>query len=220
MIIYNYYFAILILAIIFFLISNKNPSILIAIIIIIILGYNYFNKINIYNEKINTNYKNKIKTLENDSNEKINYIYNDKYLIELLLNIRFIKIFDNARYISIINETDNLMKIYIYMLSDRYEIKKFFTTFLNLRNEIINELYSSYLIIPSKFKFIYNLNPFEELKKTIEQFIKHTRKMIVIIEKYAFEKKNIKYLQDTKYRPFNYYIRSDKTPLDTNLDVF
>lgn len=203
MLIYNYYFAILILAIIFFFISNKSPSILIAIIIIIILGYNYFDKIYTHNEKLKSNYKNKITILENDS-DKIAYLDNDKYLVELLLNIRFIKIFDSDKYAKLITQTEKLMKIYIFMLGDRYDINERFTSFLNIRNEIINNLYSCYLIIPFKLKFIFNLNPQEELKKTINEFIKYTRKMIIIIEKYAYEKKGIKYLQDTKYKPFNY----------------
>lgn len=203
MLIYNYYFAILILAIIFFFISGKSPSILIAIIIIIILGYNYFDKIYNYNQKLRSNYKNKIKILEDDS-DKINYLDNDKSLVELLLNVRFIKIFDNDKYSNMISQSEKLMKLYIFMLGDRYDITERFNSFLNIRNELINNLYSCYLIIPFKLKFIYNLNPQEELKKTINEFIKYTRKMIIIIQKYAFEHKKIKYLQDTKYKPFNY----------------
>ena len=221
MIIYNYYFAILILAIIFFFISNKSPSILIAIIIIIIIGYNYFSLINNYNEDLKSNYKNQIITLETDgNNEKIYYLNNSKTLVSLLLNIRFIKVFDNARYSSIITKTEKLMKYYIFMLGDRYDIKQHFSTFTNIRNDIINDLYSSYIIIPSKLKFIYNLNPYEELKKTINDFIKHTRKMIMIIEKYAYENKEIKYLDDTKYRPSNYLINYNKTPNNFSVDVF
>jgi hypothetical protein len=105
------------------------------------------------------------------------------------------------------------------MLGDRYDISTHFTSFLNTRNEILNELYSSYLIIPSKLKYIYNLNPYEELKKTIKNFMKYTRKMIIIIEKYAFEKKGIKYLQDTKYKPYNYSY-NNITPIDMSFNVY
>ena len=220
MLIYNYYFAILILALIFYFISDKNPSILIAIIIIIIIGYNYFNKIDIYNSTIANNYNNKIATLEKDQNDqKINYLKNDKTLVEIILNVRFIKVFDNDKYSNIILKTEELMKIYIFMLGDRYDISTHFTSFLNTRNEILNELYSSYLIIPSKLKYIYNLNPYEELKKTIKNFMKYTRKMIIIIEKYAFEKKGIKYLQDTKYKPYNYSY-NNITPFDMSFNVY
>ncbi len=205
MIIYNYYFAIFILALIFFLLSTKNPSILIAIIIIIIIGYYYFTYIQDYNDKLKNNYKNQIATLEKDidiSNNLIFYLNNDKYMINLLFNVRFIKIFDSHKFSNIIILFEKLMKLYIFMLGDRYDINVFFSTFMDTRTEIIKELYSSYLITPMKLKYIYNLNPYDEIKKTIEDFKKHTRAMIIILEKYAYQKKGIYHLDDTKYKPF------------------
>jgi hypothetical protein len=219
MIIYNYYFAIIILAIIFFLISTKSISILISIIIIIIIGYYYFNKIDDFQKTIENNFNNKIKLINtdinnnelfNDSNYFLNkfpvnikYLKYDNYLIELLLNIRFIKIFDNAKYIYLIGSIEKFMKLYIFMLGDRYDINIHFTSFLSLRTSIIKELYSIYIIIPNKFIYIYKINLFEELKKTIYNFISHSRKMIITIQNYAFKEKNIKYLEDTKYKPYN-----------------
>jgi hypothetical protein len=216
MIIYNYYFAILILAIFFYLISNKNPSILLAIIIIIIIGYYYLNNIYKYNDELKTTYENKIKLIENEIFEQnrpeydikkfskdIKYLDKDNYLVEILLNIRFIKIFDQSKWGALILLFEKLMKYYIYMLSDRYDIKIYFQTFLNLRTTIIKELYSSFVIIPQKLKYIYNLNPFEELEKTIKDFIRHSRKMVIIIEKYGFLNKDIYYLQDTQFKPYD-----------------
>ncbi len=218
MIIYNYYFAILILALIFFFISNKNTSILISIIIIIIIGYYYFSKINIHNENLQSNFTNKIKTLSNDIQNKppvfdtnfylkkfpegIRYLKNDKYLIELILNLRFVKVFDDAKYSKLLLLFEDFMKVYIFMLGDRYDIRDYFTTFLDLRLGIIKELYGIYVICPIKIKNIYGINTFETIKTTINDFMKHSRKMILIIEKYAYEKKGIYYLQDTKYKPF------------------
>lgn len=209
MIIYNYYFAIFILALIFFLISNKNPSILIATIIIIIIGYYYYNFIQSYNDKLKINYKNQITTLETDINTNnkesnvISYLNNDKHMIDLLFNIRFIKIFDSHKFSNIIVLFEQLMKLYIFMLGDRYDMNEYFSTFMNIRTAIIKEMYSSYLITPIKLKYIYKLNPYDEIKKTIEDFKKHTRAMIIILEKYAYQKKGIYYLDDTKYKPFD-----------------
>jgi len=204
MIIYNYYFAILILAVIFFLLSTKNPSILITIIIIIIVGYYYFNYIQNYNDKLAVNDKNQIATLEKDidTDKSIYYLNNDKYMINLLFNVRFIKIFDSYKFSNLIVLFEKLLKLYIFMLGDHYDINVFFSTFINTRTEIIKELYSSYLITPMKLKYIYNLNPYDEIKKTIEDFKKHTRVMIIILERYAYQKKGIYYLSDTKYKPF------------------
>lgn len=214
MIIYNYYFAIFILALIFFFISNKKPSILIAIIIIIIIGYYYYNFIRDYNNKLENNYKNQITTLEGDINTNnsniISYLNNDKYMIQLLFNIRFIKIFDSHKFSSLIILFERLMKLYIFMLGDRYDINDYFSTFMNTRNQIIKELYMCYIITPIKLKYIYGLTPYDEIKKTIEDFKKHSRAMIIILEKYAYQKKDIHYLDDTKYKPFD----------NNNIDVY
>lgn len=216
--IYNYYFAILILSLLFFFISNKNVSILLSIIIIIIIGYYYFFKINENNEAIKTNFKNKIIKLNDDIKDKISiidenyyinkfpielrYLNNDKYLIELILNIRFIKIFDDAKYTKILLLLEKFMKIYIFMLADRYDISDYFTTFLQIRQTIIKELYASYIIVPMKLRYIFNVNTFQTIKETIENFIKHSRKMILIIENYGYKHKGLYYLQDTKYKPY------------------
>jgi len=216
--IYNYYIAILILALIFFIISNKNVSILLSIIIIIIIGYYYFNKIDKYNADIKTSFNNKILKLNEDIKDKehiidenyilnkfpieLKYLNNDKILIELILKIRFIKIFDDAKYTKILLLFENFMKIYIFMLADRFDINDYFSTFLELRKSIIKELYSIYIVIPMKLKNIYNVDSFKTLKETINEFIRHSRKMIVIIENYAFKHKGLYYLQDTKYKPY------------------
>jgi hypothetical protein len=228
MIIYNYYYAVIILAIIFFLISTKNISILVSIIIIIIIGYFYFNKIDDYNKSLESNFNNKINIIKNDIKDKevfndtnyflnkfpitIRYLRYDSYLLELILNIRFIKIFDNAKYLFIVGSIEKLMKLYIFMLGDRYDINIYFSSFISLRTSIIKELYSIYIIVPNKFVYIYKINLFEEIKKTIHNFISHSRKMIITIQNYAYKEKKIKYLEDTKYKPFNIN--------NNNLEVF
>ncbi len=219
MIIYNYYIAILILAVIFYLISDKNVSILLSIIIIIIIGYYYFNKIYDYDKTVETNFNNKVNLIKNDIKERevfnddnyflnkfpvvIRYLRNDSYLIDILLNLRFIKVFDNAKYTSLIGSMEKLMKLYIFMMGDRYDISLYFGTFLSLRNTIIKDLYSIYIIVPDKFIYIYKINPFDEIKRSIHDFMSHTRKMIITIQNYGYKNKNIKYLEDTKYKPYN-----------------
>ena len=219
--IYNYYFAIIILAVIFFIISNKNPSILISIIIIIIIGFFYYTKINNYETKNKNDFENKIKTITddiknrtytNDNNNFIlnvfpstlKYIRNNNYLLNLILNIRFIKIFDNARYTNIVIYIEKFLKVYIYMLSNRYDINVYYSTFIDLRKTIIKELYSCFLILPQKFIYVYNINPFKEIEKSIADFISYSNNMINTIKRYASQEKKIVYLEDVKYKPFNH----------------
>jgi hypothetical protein len=218
MIIYKYYFAILLLALIFFYLSVKNTSILLTIIIIIIIGYYYFNKIAIYDNSLVNNFNNKIKLINGDIKDRevinndnyylkkfpvaIKYLKYDEYLIELLLNIRFLRVFDDGKYTNIILLIEKLMKLYIFMLGNRYDINTYFNTFTSVRTNIIKELYSIYIIVPDKFIYIYKINPFDEIKKTIHDFITHSRKMLITVENYAYNNKGIYYLEDTKYKPY------------------
>ena len=217
--IYNYYIAILILAIIFFLISNQKLNILIAIIIIIIIGYFYLNKIKDYNDNNKLADKNIIASINTDIKERqyisnenyflkkfsneIKYLQKDKKLLDIILNIRFIKRYDSSKYTNIVLYIDKLYKIYIFILANRYDIKNYFNTFILLRNTIIRELYSIYIVLPVKMKYYYGFNSFVELKKSIADFIEYSRKMITILERYGYQEKEVYYLSDTKYKPYD-----------------
>lgn len=216
---YNYYIAILILAIIFFFISGQKINILIAIIIIIIIAYFYVNKINNYNNDNKLTDKNIISSINNDIKERqyisdenyflkkfpneIKYIQKDKELLNIILNIRFIKRYDSSKYTNIIYHCDKFYKIYMYILANRYNIKDYFSNFIILRNTIIRELYSLYLILPVKMKYYYGFDSFTELKKSITTFITYSRKLITILERYGYQEKEIYYLDDTKYKPYD-----------------
>lgn len=213
---YNYYIAILIISLIFFIISINEVKILLSIIIIIIIGYYYYNKIiefdnvNIQNQNniiksINDDIKNR-KYVNNENfylkkfNKNIKYLINDKVLLDIILNIKFTMKYDYEKYTNIINYIDNLYKIYMYILANRYDIRDYFTSFLSLRDTIIKEMYSIYIILPMKMEYYYGFNSFNELKKSINDFINHSRKLIIVLERYAKLEKNIYYLEDSKYK--------------------
>jgi hypothetical protein len=216
---YNYYIAILIISLIYFIISYQNVNILLAIIIIIIISYFYINKINDYDNINKSNLKNIINTIDKDITPRkdlninnfylkkfpkgIKYLQKDKILLDIVLNIRFIKLYDSEKYTNIVLYIDKFYKIYIYILADRYDINKYFNTLIDMRNSIIKELYSMYIILPLKMKFYYGFNSFTELKKTINNFMEYSRKLITIVQRYGFQEKNIHYLDDVKYKPFD-----------------
>lgn len=224
MIIFDYvyketYIIILILAFIFYIVSKTNTKILLSIIIIIILSYiayNYILNISL-NKKNNEKTINKYieKSLEQVKQtvsknyvvgifpDKIKYLIKDEKLVEIIININFVRKFDKYRYADILNIADEMMKVYIFILSDRYKPEEQFSEFINLRHNILEILYSFYIILPNKFKYIYGVNPYEELKKSITDFTIHTRKMINILENYAKIEKKVYYLEDSLYRPYN-----------------
>jgi hypothetical protein len=184
---YNYYVAILIISLIFFIISGNEVKILLSIIIIIIISYYYFTKINDYNDLNLKNQDNIIKSINSDIQKRkytnndnyyikkfsknIKFLINDQKLLDIILNIRFIMKYDYEKYTNIINYIDNFYKIYMYILANRYDIKDYFTTFLSLRDSVIKEMYSVYVILPIKMENYYGFSSFEELKKSITDFI-------------------------------------------------
>jgi hypothetical protein len=215
---YNYYVALMILAIIFFLISKQNLSILLAIIIIIIISYFYFNEIKHFDDNNKLNEKNIITTINNDIKDRqylsdenyflkkfpneIKYLQKDKELFSIIINIRFIKRYDKSKYSNIVLYIDKFYKIYMFILADRYDIKKYFNTFLILRNTIIKELYSIYIILPMKMKYYYGFDSFNEIKKSITKFIDYSRIMITVLEKYGYQEKKVFYLNDSIIKPY------------------
>lgn len=225
---YNYYLIILILVLIFFYISYKDIKTLLSIIIIIIIGYflfNYVNKINneIINKdiikinKINSDVKN-IKTSNSDNFYVNTFTKNNKYLetnksmIDILININFLKKYDNGKYVDLINYMNQYNKIYIYLLSDRYEPKDYFIILLDTHYLILETLYSIFLIMPDKFKYTFGINIYKEIYKSINEFNKISKKMINTIEKYSKIHKNYIYLHDSHIRPHNMNISKHILP--------
>ena len=214
-----YYLIILILAVIFFLISYRDVKTLVSIIIIMIIGYLLY----IYFEKITNNYTSIIKKNNKELNDaidnkkelisdnyminkfpkKIKFLIKDEKLKDIIFNIKFIKVFDNAKYLDIINHMDKFMKIYIYILANRYDPQKYFTSLIDIRQSILEMLYSCFIIVPKDVKYIYGINTHDELYKNINLFASHSSIMINTIKKYSYLEKKIFYLEDTKTVAYN-----------------
>jgi hypothetical protein len=223
---YNYYVATLIIALIYFIISNQQINILISIIIIIIVCYFYINKIRDYDNENKTTFKNKIAVLNNDIKyrqyindnnnyylkkfpNEIKYLQKDKKLLDIILNLRFIKRYDLEKFTNILFHMDKFYKIYMFILSDRYDVKKYFGIFIDLRNMIIREMYALYIILPMEMKYYFGFNSFNELKRSINDFIEYSGKLIKIIERYGYQEKEVYYLTDIKYKPYENNIKYD-----------
>ena len=224
MIIFNniykeFYWLLLFLAIIFFYISKTNPNILLAIVIIILISYYLYMYLNNLSEKkeIDIN-KNEISIMKDIADRKemytenyyvkifpknIKYLFNDDNLMNIITNIRFVKKFDKAKYTDIILYTEKLMKIYIYILSDRYDAETYIQNFMDIRYSILEIFYSLIIVVPDKLNHAYGLDTYKEINKSTNDFLIYSRKMLKTLENYAKIEKGIKYIQDNKYRAYN-----------------
>ena len=214
----NYYAAILFLALIFFIISKYNSSVLIALIIIIIFYYHIDNSIKQANatkknraDDIVDNIDKGIDTIKelNTNNFNINintgnikFLKKNKEFLDIIHNLRFVKKFDKTRYNNLIIYMNKLMKIYIYILSDRYDIYIYIPIFNDIVNDILEILYSFVFVVPNRFKHIYGFNPVEEIDKSIVDFRTKLEKMLIVLNNYGkIEKKKI-YIDIYKYNPY------------------
>jgi len=217
-IIKNYYSAILLLALIFFIISKYNTSILIAMIIIIIFYYYIDNNI----KKDNSEKKNiedvvvenidkgidTIKELNtnnfyiNINNGRIKFLKKNKEFLDIINNLKFVKKFDKTRYNNLIIYANKLMKIYVYILSDRYDIYVYMPIFNDIVNDILEILYSFIFIVPEKFKHIYGFEPGDEIDKSILDFRNKVEKMLIVLNNYGKIAKKKIHIDIYKYSPY------------------
>ena len=214
----RYSYIIIILAIIYFILSKNKSSILLSIIIIIIAFYyinNYIKENDIEykadsikkEEKIIDEVKD-IVELSTDNfyihknNKNIKHLIKNKEFMDILFNIRFIKKFDKTRYTNMIIYMDKLMKIYIYMLADRYDINIYLPIFTDTKNSIIEIFYSLIFVVPNKFKHIYGFDPQVEIDRSLSDFRTKIKDMLTVITNYAKISKQKVYINNDKYIPY------------------
>ena len=206
----NYYTAIIFLAFIFFIISKYNTPILLSIIIIIIIYYYIDTNIkknisdkNNTEAKIIDNIDNDIDAIKelNTNNFYINintgnikFLVKNNEFIDIIKNLRFIKKFDKTRYNNLIILMNKLMKIYIYILSDRYDVYEYIPIFNDIKNDIFEILYSLVFVVPERLKHIYGFNPTEEIEKSLNNFRIKVVSMLTILDNYGKLGKDKKYL--------------------------
>jgi len=206
------------LAIIYYMLNKNKSSILLSIIIIIIVFYYINNNIkenDVKNTKIRNikeeTIKNEVKDIvevnsnnfyinKNDKNAK--FLIKNTEFMDILFNIRFIKRFDKTRYSNMIINMDKLMKIYIYILADRYDINVYLPLFNDIKNNIIEIFYSLIFVVPNKFKHIYGFDPQVEIDNSLDKFRKKVKDMIIVITNYAKIGKEKVYINNDKYVPY------------------
>jgi len=214
----NYYYSLILLSFIFYIISKYNTSILLSIIIIISIfiyidsnikqNISSKNSEDIIKEESLVNEIKDVKEVDTDnfyinkSNKKVKFLIKNKEFVNIIYNIRFIKKYDNSRYTKMIIFMDELMKIYIYILSDRYDLNTYLPIFTDTKNNIIEIFYSLVFVIPEKFKHTYGFVPQIEIDKSLDDFRIKIKYMLNVLINYGKVNKNNVYININRYKPF------------------
>jgi uncharacterized protein YaaQ len=137
-----------------------------------------------------------------ECNKNLKYLIKNQDFLAILSDIKFVKKMDRSRYSKIIISMDKLMKVYVYILIDKYDVNTHIPIFNDLRREVLELLYSLIFIIPDQFKNINIKNPHDIIENSITNFYKKTNNMIQIIKRYnAIGNKNV-YINFEKYIPY------------------
>lgn len=213
------YIAVILLAIAYYVFSNISSINQIATIIVILLSFVYFYYL--YNlsllketgqENINIKHNKDIEDRNEVSGDlfmlykfpkKMKFLKLNEDFVKVVENIRFIRKFSKSRYSDILLNMNLLMKIYIYILSDRYEPDVFIPQYIDTRDNILDLLYSLIIIVPSELKHTYNVDPHLEIQRSIDDFVIKSREMLNIIEKFSKIQKKKEYIPDTVVKPYN-----------------
>lgn len=214
----KYAYIFVFLAILYYVLSKNTSPILLTVIIVIITFY-YFNsyiKANDEQYKSDTAVKeNKIRAEVKDvveintdnfyinkNNKKVKYLVKNKEFMDVLFNVRFIKRFDKTRYTNLCINMDKLMKIYMYILADRYDINTHLPIFTDIKNNVIEIFYSLIFVVPNQFKHIYGFDPQIEIDRSLSDFRNKTKDMLVVLTNYAKIGQQKVYVNNDKYMPY------------------
>jgi hypothetical protein len=214
----KYSYFLIILALIYYILSKNNSSILLTIIIIIIAFYYINSYIKDNDEQFKADGIKKIEKIRNEmkdivelttdnfyikkNNKKVKFLIKNKEFMDILFNIRFIKKFDKTRYSNMIINMDKIMKIYIYILADRYDTNTYLPIFTDIKNNVIEIFYSLIFVVPNQFKHIYGFDPQTEIDKSLTDFRNKIKDMLTVITNYAKIGKQIVYINNNKYMPY------------------
>ena len=130
------------------------------------------------------------------------YLQKNAILIEIVLDVALLKMFDKAKYGDLLVLMNQYQKTYIYILTERYYFQSYFPTFLDLGDKILEIMYEMYFALPSNtLKHTYGVVPFELIEKNIERFTVLRRKMITILESFAKKQLGVEYIQESLPKP-------------------
>lgn len=115
----------------------------------------------------------------------LKYLKNNETLVKIAKNLIFVKTFDAQKFQEMLIYMNSFQKVYMYILAERYLCKSYVPTFLDLRENILEIMYQYYIVVPKDFKHIYGLSPYQEIAKSIKDFLVLSRTMIQVLENFC-----------------------------------
>ncbi len=199
--------------IIFYLSKTTDHTLFVIIIIIAfyVIAYIYFNDKSKKLQNNNINDKEYLKKhLENRQSldtqnvplikipkKGLKFIEENPDIVEIIKDLKFTRIFDKHRYGDLIVMLNQMQKVYMYILAERYEPKTYIDTFNDITKNIMENISSMYFVVPpDELKHTYGVNPYKKIKENFKRFVLLKTKMQQILHNYMRLGRNIQIIPD------------------------
>lgn len=133
---------------------------------------------------------------------RLRFLAKNPALAAIAHDLRFVRIFDKARYADLLLYMEKFQKTYMYILGDRYDLRSYTGTLIDLRDTISETLYSLVFAIPATFRHTYGFLPYPVIQRNIETFQSLSRKMLQTVENYARHARGHAYFPTIGPRPY------------------
>jgi hypothetical protein len=122
------------------------------------------------------------------------YLAMNTILVEIATSLGVVRMFDKARYADLLLLMNQWHKMYVYILSDRYEPCAYLSTFNDLGDSILENMYSMIFVFtsPDALQHVYGVVPEDLLDKNIKRFTVLKRRMTQVLTSYSKKEKGVK----------------------------
>lgn len=195
------YWELILFAILFSLLVLLKTEALLSVIVLIILYiiYRYYTQQYARdNPDVVRSYVDK-----DISDNGYRFVERDNDFITMLRLLEFTKRYDQTKFSNLLEKLDAFVKTYVFLLADRWKIDLLMPDMYSLRLQILDILYSYYLVLPVRMRHVFGFRPLDRLREVIDLFDRRSKEMIGVVRLYAKHEKGIVHLEDYTVAPYN-----------------
>lgn len=202
----------------FYQLTKMNKQTLLSILVMVVFGWVGYRYLLDRSEKIQRQQKNlgeffdqqgswRKETPENHEivatfpKKGFRFLKQNQGFVDIAKAVVICRMFDKARYSDLLLYLDKMQKIYMYILDGRYNCKPFVAIFLDMRDKVLENLYSMYFVVPPKAKHVYGLRPHEAIEHSIDAFLSLSEEMLAVLRSYSKKTAKIPHFPETNPQP-------------------
>lgn len=215
-------FFIVLFSILFFQLQSADSKTITTLLLITLWGGAAWYYLQYKNKEVETKAAEEVATIEGEKPAPVTtpnfyvstpkdllYLRKNQVLVTLAQDLRFVKTFDKQKYQDLLVFFNNYQKVYMYILAERYPCQSYVPTFIDLRQNILELLYQMYLVVPKTLKYIYGVDPYATIEKSVETFLKLSRNQLKILENFCRLDLKEYYFPETNPMPYMYWVMED-----------